>query len=76
MPKLLKFHRKQFYDNPVFGWHLMNDAQGQQGEFTLCGIAYDGDATEARVKPEYKEEGKVTCKNCINVIKLCKSIKL
>lgn len=62
------------------GWHLLNDASGQQGEFTLCGIAFDGDATMRFTKrqylAEYMSEGKVTYKDCIAIIKMCKAVKL
>jgi hypothetical protein len=78
---LIRFHITQFDDRSSFpkGWHLVNNASGQQGEFSLCGVAFDGDAVQGfgrKMKnAEYKNDGKVTCKNCIAIIKLCKQAK-
>lgn len=58
------------------GWHLVNTAQGQQGEFTLCGIAFDGDATGVRETVEERAVERVTCPECVAIIKLCKSATL
>lgn len=76
--ELIKFKKEMFQDQKNWpeGWHLINDAQGQQGEFTLCGVAFDGDATTSSEVAEYKNSGKVTCGNCISIIKICKAIKL
>ena len=63
-------------ENYPKGWHLINDATGVQGEHTLCGNAFDGDANSSKVEPEYKYTGKITCPTCIAIIKLCKSINL
>lgn len=78
--ELIKFKKELFEDKEHWpkGWHLMNTAAGQQGEYTLCGVAFDGDATREGVfvEPEYKNQGKVTCVNCLAIIKMCKAIKL
>lgn len=76
--ELLKFDRRMFEDESTYpkGWHLMNTAAWQQGEFTLCGTAFDGDATSTRYKATFKQSGKVTCERCLSIIKLCKTIKL
>ncbi len=42
-------------------------------DFTLCGITLDGDNKTAG---EYElVKGKVTCKDCINIVDFCKGIK-
>jgi len=46
--------------------HLLSSTRGE--EFTICGVAceewnYDG----------YKEDTKITCPNCIMIIKYCNS---
>jgi hypothetical protein len=77
--KLWKFKAEMFSEGLIApaGWHLVNDAAGQQGEFTLCGIAFDGDATRyTSSEVEEKATGKVTCPKCIAIIKLCKSVML
>lgn len=76
--ELLKFKNGMFNNSESEAlnvWHLMNDAEGQQGEFTLCGIAFDGDATSPGLNAQHKNSGSVTCKKCLSIIKLCKSVK-
>ena len=77
---LWKFHKDMFDDpDPNYfpkGWHFVNFADGQQGEFTLCGIAFDGDANNSKNVVIKKENGKVTCRNCIAIIKLCRTAKI
>ena len=73
---LQKFHKKQFNTNPPSGWHLCNETSN--GEFTLCGIAFDGDATGTDKAIIEKKTGKVTCPDCIEIIRMCrnKNIKI
>lgn len=75
---LWKYHKDMFNDpvNAPIGWHFVNFADGQQGEFTLCGIAFDGDANNSKSMVIKKEDGKVTCQDCIAVIKLCRKAKI
>lgn len=57
--------------NEVKGWHLYSKGVGD-GEFTGCGLA----VVDYDHKTESKEKGGITCKNCLEVIKYYKSIKL
>lgn len=73
--ELLKFKRGMFNGGKFpNGWHLINDADAQQGEFTLCGIAYDGDGNQINADKKYT--GKVTCENCKAIIRLCRQAKI
>lgn len=49
------------------------------GEFTLCGNAFDGDADGQASDPHAWEEvkrGPVTCENCIREIENCRGIRV
>lgn len=76
--ELLKFKKEMFEDSEDYpkGWHLMVDVNGFDGEYTLCGVAFDGDANSSGAEADIKIGGKVTCQKCIDVIKFCKQIKL
>lgn len=56
------------------GVHLMGD-----GEFTLCGDAFDIGATEddSDDSPELYETKRrtVTCPRCIDIIRLCRGVR-
>lgn len=72
--KLWKFKKGVFDNNHASGWHLENVCNA---EYTICGIAFDGDANSSIVDTiEEKGEGKVTCPNCIRIIKSCKQAKI
>ena len=47
-------------------------SEGAAGEFTLCGLAPEGERGD-----EYMVEvaGPIDCKNCIGIIRHCKSLK-
>jgi hypothetical protein len=47
---------------------------GAYSDYTLCGISLD--ETEEDIGNWHLEEGKITCEECIKIIKLCKKIKL
>ena len=74
--KVVKFNKEAFDHNYPKGWHVFSPFHG--GEFTLCGVAFDGDAV-SRVSPDkyyIEKEGKPTCEDCIALINFCKAIKL
>jgi hypothetical protein len=56
----------------------INHVSGNFSDYTLCGISLDeNEPDDDDVLCEYvQEEGKITCKKCIAIIKYCKSIKL
>lgn len=54
-------------------WHFVNDHGS--GQNTLCGGEYFG-MGESAVKYKYKERGKITCPECIHMIKKIKAIRL
>ncbi len=47
------------------------------GEFTLCGLAYEGvDIERFDISQDFKEtKKKITCERCIAIIKMCKAVK-
>ncbi len=51
--------------------HALNTAQ-TSGEFTICGTCVDGDGLSVDT---FKEtDRKISCPECIKMIKFCKSI--
>jgi hypothetical protein len=52
--------------------HALNTAQ-TSGEFTICGTCVDGDGLG--VEPSKITDEKISCPECIKMIKFCKSIK-
>ena len=52
--------------------HALNTAQ-TSGEFTICGTCIDGDGLA--VEPSKITDEKISCPECIKMIKFCKSIK-
>ena len=47
------------------------------GEFTLCGDAFDADAIDGEVAPIFSKRGEhVTCEKCLIVIRYCKDLSL
>lgn len=45
------------------------------GEYTLCGLALEGDCEVNKNSPAIETSKKINCKNCIAIINFCKSIK-
>lgn len=68
---VVKFETHETED-ATHGSHLLMAHNGDSGEFTVCGLAV----------PDYKyqrrttEKGGVTCKQCQDIVKFCKSVKL
>jgi hypothetical protein len=52
----------------------INHIGGVFSDYTLCGIALDEDSETNGTW--HLEERKITCKECIKIIKYCKKIKI
>lgn len=49
-----------------------------QGEFTLCGDAFDIDSEKGYEQHAWEDaaSGPVTCKNCATIIRACKGVRI
>ena len=56
----------------------LQDITAVNGEFTLCGTAYDSDIDfdGAESTGKTKNSGKITCKECLEKVKWIKSLRL
>lgn len=68
--KIIKFANNGLHktDNKI------NHIGGTFSDYTLCGISLD--ENEEDFGNWYLGEGKITCKECLAIIKYCKKIKI
>ena len=63
----IHFKNKEFKDSG-------NHAVGTQSDYTLCGLSMDNDP-ETTGEYDHVNE-KITCKQCLEIIRYCRKIKI